>query len=91
MNSQLGGGKPSWDRLCVCVGLFYPPPPPITGLVYGKNCPLCLSGMVCLLKLSSEQGFVSTQNRCCMDCDQLDWFSPIIIIINNSSPFINPE
>jgi hypothetical protein len=47
-----------------------------------------LAGMVGLFKLSFEHKFVRTQNCCRMDLWLAWWFSPIIIISNNSL-FIN--
>ncbi len=70
MNNLLGGVKPRWHQLCALVGRPYLPPYTyhLIGIHMVRIPPPCISGgHVGLFKLSSEQGFVSTQNRCPMD------------------------
>jgi hypothetical protein len=64
MNSPLGSVKPSWDRLCVRVDHPYSLSPLSHDCckVRTTPSPLFLAGMVGLLKLSSDQGFISTQS-----------------------------
>jgi hypothetical protein len=69
--------------------ILLPFPYHMTG-VWWELPPLSFGGHVGLFKLSSEHCFVSTRIAVTWTCDQLDWFSLIIIIIiiDTNYPFI---
>ncbi len=68
MKSLLGGVKTQLGQTKCCINRPYPPLPlSHDSCMVRTALPLSLAGMVGLFKPSSEQGFVSTHNRCHMD------------------------
>jgi hypothetical protein len=89
MNSKLGGVQPSWVRLCARVDRPYPPLPLSHDWCIVRSLPL--SHLVVMITyLNWVLSLVSLVPRIAViwTCDQLDWFSPIIIIfIDTNFPF----
>jgi hypothetical protein len=85
--------NPSWDWQHVHVDRPYPPSP-ITCLVYGENrSPLFrLAGIVAYLNSLLSIALSVTRIVVTWTCDQLDWFSLIIIpFIDTNSPSQEPR